>query len=67
VADVYCAGVGATCAVAYHHPILMVETVKVDKNELRAWLGRHDCTTFELGMNLLALHSSDKCLAQVKV
>jgi hypothetical protein len=57
---------GAANSVAKHRPILLVESVKVDKEQLRAWLGRYDYTTFEVGMNLLALHSTDKCLAQVK-
>ena len=57
---------GAAGSIAKHHPILLIEAVKVDKDELRAWLARYDYTTFEVGMNLLALHSADKCLAQVK-
>ena len=57
---------GAAASVAKHHPIMLVEAVKVDKEELRAWLARHDYTTFDVGMNLLALHSADKCLPQVK-
>jgi len=57
---------GAAACIAKHRPILLVEAVKVDRGELRAWLGRYDYTIFEVGMNLLALHSADKCLAQVK-
>jgi len=44
----------------------LVAAVKVDKDELRAWLARHDDTTFDVGMNLPVLHSADKCLPQVK-
>ena len=57
---------GAATSIAKHHPILLVEAVKVDRDELRAWLAHHDYTIFDVGMNLLALHSADKCLAQVK-
>jgi FkbM family methyltransferase len=57
---------GAAASVAKHHPILLVEAVKVDRDALRAWLERYDYTTFDVGMNLLALHGADKCLAQVK-
>ena len=57
---------GAEGCIAKHHPIMLIEAVKVDKGELRGWLERHDYKTFEVGMNLLALHNADKCLAQVK-
>jgi FkbM family methyltransferase len=57
---------GAATSVAKHHPILLVEAVKVDKEALRTWLASCDYTTFDVGMNLLALHSADRCLAQVK-
>ena len=57
---------GAAAAVARHRPILLIEAVKIGKDALRAWLWQYDYTTFDTGMNLLALHSADKCLAQVK-
>jgi FkbM family methyltransferase len=56
---------GAGDCVSRSHPILFIEAVKVDKDELRAWVERFDYTTFEVGMNLLALHRDDKCLAHV--
>jgi FkbM family methyltransferase len=57
---------GAAGSVAKHRPILLVEAAKVDKTVLRAWLEGYDYTTFDIGMNFLALHSADKCLAHVK-
>lgn len=57
---------GAGDCVAKSHPILFIEAVKIDSDELRAWLERFDYATFEVGMNLLALHRGDKCLAHVK-
>jgi FkbM family methyltransferase len=57
---------GAAKWVAKHHPILMVEAVKVDRDVLRAWLQRLDYTIFEVGMNFLALHGADKCLPHVQ-
>jgi FkbM family methyltransferase len=57
---------GAGDCVAKNHPMLFIEAVKTDKDALRAWLERFDYTTFDVGMNLLALHRADKCLAFVK-
>ncbi len=57
---------GAGDCVAKNRPILFVEAFKVDSDELRAWLERFDYAVFEVGMNLLALHRADKCLAHVK-
>jgi FkbM family methyltransferase len=57
---------GAGNCIANGHPILLIEQAKVDRHELRAWLERFDYATFDVGMNLLALHQADKCLAHVK-
>jgi FkbM family methyltransferase len=57
---------GAGNCIATSHPILLIEAVKIDRDELRAWLERADYATFDVGMNLLALHRADKCLAHVK-
>ncbi len=47
------------------HPILMVESVKTDKAKLRGVLERLGYRLFEMGMNLLAIHDSDKSLSHV--
>jgi FkbM family methyltransferase len=57
---------GAISCIGKHRPILLVEMVKSDRTELRAWLERLDYTVFEAGMNFLAFHKSDSCLAHVK-
>jgi FkbM family methyltransferase len=57
---------GAGNCVAERQPMLMIEAVKVDRDELRAWLERFNYATFDVGMNLLALHRADKCLAYVR-
>lgn len=58
---------GAGKCIASHHPIVLVEIAKSDQNELRAWLERLDYSVFNIGMNFLALHKSDKCMADLKV
>lgn len=57
---------GAADCVAKNHQILFIEAVKVDNDALRAWLERFDYATFNVGMNILALHRADRCLAFVK-
>lgn len=57
---------GVNCINTYH-PILLIETIKIDKNKLRAWLESLDYSVIEAGMNFLALHKSDKCLVHIQV
>jgi FkbM family methyltransferase len=59
-------GGGAKC-IGERRPILVVERVKTDPDKLRAWLENFDYTVVESGMNLLALHKDDKCLANIKL
>jgi FkbM family methyltransferase len=58
---------GSVKCVAKYHPILFVEMVKTDKNKLRAWLEGFDYSVFETGMNFLAIHKSDPCLAHLQM
>jgi FkbM family methyltransferase len=58
---------GSVNCIGNHHPILLVEAIKSDKKELRAWVERFDYLVFEIGLNFLALHQSDKCLANIKI
>jgi FkbM family methyltransferase len=46
-------------------PILIVESVKSDKAKLRSVLEQLGYRLFEMGMNLLAIHESDKTLGHV--
>jgi hypothetical protein len=41
--------------------------MKTDKNKLRTWLESLDYSVIEAGMNFLALHKTDKCLAQIQI
>ncbi len=56
---------GAQETIARHHPILIIETIKLDKPKLVAWLGGFDYVVVEVGMNALAVHRSDQSLAHV--
>ena len=57
---------GAAACIAKLHPILLIETIKSDKNELRAWLEKFGYVALEAGINYLAIHHSDKCLPHIK-
>ncbi len=58
---------GGIKCISTYHPILLVEVIKTDKNKLRAWLESLDYTVLEGGLNLVALHKADKCLAHIEI
>ena len=58
---------GGIKCVDSHHPILLVEMAKSDKEKLRAWLENVGYSVLTSGMNFLAIHKDDKCLAHVKI
>jgi FkbM family methyltransferase len=57
---------GAAGLIAAHHPVLIVEWLKTAKAELRRLLESWGYRLFELGINFLAIHESDRCLTHVK-
>jgi len=58
---------GASASLARSHPILIVESIKIDKARLRAILEGLGYRLFDVGLGLLAIHGADKTLAHVKV
>jgi FkbM family methyltransferase len=56
---------GAAASIGKHHPILLVEMVKTDRDKLRAWLESRGYSVIVTGMNFLAIHKDDECLAHV--
>jgi hypothetical protein len=56
---------GAKAAIERARPILIVEAVKSDKAALRATLEQLGYRLFEMGINLLAIHESDRTAAHV--
>jgi FkbM family methyltransferase len=57
---------GGMASLARCHPVLIVESLKCDKAKLRGVLEQLGYRLFEMGMNLLAVHASDKTLAHVQ-
>lgn len=56
---------GASASLARCRPILLVESVKTDKAKLRGRLEQLGYRLFEMGLNLLAVHETDKTLTHV--
>ena len=46
-------------------PIMLIEKIKTDGAQLHQWLQARGYTLIEAGINLLAVHSSDKTLAEL--
>jgi FkbM family methyltransferase len=57
---------GAAGCIAANRPILLVEKLKSDPAQLRAWLEALDYCVFEIGNNFVAVHKADKGLAQIE-
>jgi FkbM family methyltransferase len=57
---------GAAHCVDSLHPILLIETVKSDKAAIAGWLNNLGYTVLDVGINVVAIHATDKCLALIK-
>jgi Methyltransferase FkbM domain len=58
---------GAAKSIQAHHPLMLIEALKVDAGKLRAWLEALDYTVVQSGINLLAIHQADECLKHLKI
>jgi FkbM family methyltransferase len=56
---------GAANCIDRLKPILLIETIKSDGNELRAWLERHGYMPIQIGQNFLAINNTDKSMAHI--
>ena len=54
---------GAARLIGELRPILLIELLKSDKNELRAWLEKFGYSTNDVGVNCFAIHNTDKSMA----
>ena len=57
---------GAVETIKRERPILYVETIKVDGEQVRVVLGELGYTVLPHGMNVLAIHKDDPCGAHIK-
>jgi len=56
---------GAADTIRQHRPILFVETIKSDKGAISKRLLSAGYRIFEIGINFLAIHVQDDCLAEI--
>jgi len=58
---------GASRCIGDLRPILLIETIKSDKNAIAAWLADLGYTVLDIGINFFAIHATDKCLPHIKM
>jgi FkbM family methyltransferase len=58
---------GAKRSITQSHPIMLIEKIKTDAEKLRQWLRDHGYEVLDAGINMLAIHQSDKTLTDVHV
>jgi hypothetical protein len=56
---------GAAQTIERCHPIMLIEKIKTDAAQLQQWLHAHGYLMIEAGINLVAIHSTDKTLADL--
>jgi FkbM family methyltransferase len=56
---------GAENTISQHRPMLFVETIKSDKKAISDRLLSSGYRIFEVGINFLAIHTQDRCLAEI--
>jgi FkbM family methyltransferase len=57
---------GARQSIEKSHPILLVESIKSDKEHLKRWMEERGYRIHEAGINLLAIHKDDKTSSAIK-
>ncbi|MEI9805196.1 MAG: FkbM family methyltransferase [Pseudolabrys sp.] len=57
---------GAQQTIARSHPIMLIEAIKAGSDRLKDWLEKRDYKIIAAGINMLAIHKSDKTLEQMK-
>ncbi len=59
--------IGAEKLINKFRPILIIEKIKSDENEMRKYLRNFDYEIFQFGMNLLAVHKNDPISKEIEV
>jgi hypothetical protein len=57
---------GARQTIDRSQPIMLLERIKADSVQLTTWLETRGYNVAQAGINLVAVHSSDKTMADVK-
>lgn len=53
---------GSSKSIKQHKPILFIEIIKSNKDNLHKFVKDNGYTYFDIGMNMLAIHNNDPCL-----
>jgi FkbM family methyltransferase len=56
---------GANHTIDQSHPVMLIERIKTDAAKLRQWLADRGYEIIDAGINMLAIHRSDKTLSEV--
>lgn len=57
---------GGKSVLDFYHPIIIIEIIKSDSDAIAAFLSDLDYRMFAMGINMLAIHSSDPTLEQIQ-
>jgi FkbM family methyltransferase len=57
---------GAAATLTQHKPLMLIETIKTDATALHRFLDQHGYQLFPMGINVMAVHASDPCLARIR-
>jgi len=58
---------GGVKCIGQLRPILVVEMIKSDQDKLRAWMENFGYSVIASGLNFVAIHKDDKCMADIKI
>ena len=58
---------GAKKSIEQFKPQLLIEKIKSNESEIRAFVEKFDYQIFPLGINILAIHNSDPVSKQLKI
>ncbi len=58
---------GGRATIARHKPVMLIESIKTDKAALLKFLEEHGYQTLPMGINVLAVHSTDPTREQISV
>ncbi|UFZ06641.1 FkbM family methyltransferase [Bradyrhizobium ontarionense] len=56
---------GAAATIERCTPIMLIEKIKTDADQLRQWLESRGYKTIDAGINMVAIHGQDKALAEI--
>lgn len=58
---------GAKATIRRSTPVLLIEKIKAEAPALKGWLSAYGYAVFDVGINMLAVHTSDKVIGEFKV